>query len=203
MELRSCRLRRAEESWSWSWEGAEDPAQWQALTCQSGYVNLLFVLLPLPRQKDHFSAYASVHIDMWAAPSTIRPSSIRGSNIQHPSLPICVSGDLTILFIRRRTHFQCTLVSSDKPAGSNNYYRINNRLPVRVLTGSGIKSTIATHDTCGTWAMSHAATVSPSWGAAVATQPNQFVCGCFSDNLNPKLAVKWMFIACHMVGGGG
>lgn len=30
---------------------------------------------------------------------------------------------------------------------------------------------------------------------AVATQPNQFVCGRFSDELNPKLAVKWMFIA--------
>jgi len=29
----------------------------------------------------------------------------------------------------------------------------------------------------------------------VATQPNQFVCGRFSDEPNPKLAVKWMFIA--------
>lgn len=29
----------------------------------------------------------------------------------------------------------------------------------------------------------------------MATQPNQFVRRRFSDELNPKLAVKWMFIA--------
>lgn len=100
-------------SWTWSL-GPWEVCQCRALTCQSGYVNLLFVFC-------HRAAACPPKLSLWLCGLHIPVSRHPGS--------ICVSGDLTILFIRRRTHFQCTPVSSDKPAGSNNYYRINNRLP--------------------------------------------------------------------------